>query len=72
MAQDIRTVGQLRKALEALPDDATLVAHVMAEDRQTWQMTLNAGPSKTLAEAGVIRLTHPDLTTIESWLTRRT
>lgn len=69
----MKTVGELKKALENVPDDRVLKAQVAALDGGAWMLNVEfsalvpAGPSEPGGFMSLLKLTHPDLETMPEW-----
>ena len=69
----MKTIGELKQAIEALPDDRMLKAQVMAKNGSAWTLDVEScalvpvgsnAPGESMA---VLKLTHPDLETMPEW-----
>lgn len=65
LMSEISNVGQLRKALEGLPDDRPILAQVVSTNGQAWNLMceFTADP-KFLKWASVMTMKHPELTSL--------
>ncbi len=69
----MKTIGELKQALEDLPDDRVLKAQVMAKNGSAWTLDVElcalvpVGSSAPGESMAVLRLTHPDLETMPEW-----
>ena len=58
------TVGQLRKALEGVPDDRPIICQVVAADHGAWNMHGSFCPQIQRSNMACVALAHPDLKTM--------
>ena len=70
----MKTIGDLKQALEGIPDDRILKAQVMAKDGGAWTLSLElcaSVPADSSMPPGgsmaMLKLTHPDLETMPEW-----
>ncbi len=69
----MKTVGELKQALEGVPDDRVLKAQVAALDGGAWMLNVEflavvpAGPSVPGGLMSMLKLTHPELETMPEW-----
>lgn len=69
----MNTVGDLRQALEGVPDDRVLKARVVAKNGSAWTLDVEfcasepAGYSVSGGVMALLKLTHPDLETMPEW-----
>ena len=69
----MKTIGELKQALEGVPDDRVLKARVVAIDGGAWTLNVDfcplvpAGPSMPGGTMAVLKLTHPELETMPEW-----
>ena len=61
---DLYTVGQLRKALEDLDDDQSLVYQTIAADGSAWLMHAQLAKVPGSNNMVVLQLKHPDIKTL--------
>jgi len=59
------TVGQLRKALEGVPDDRIIVPQVVAEDGSAWNMWAEFCPQVPQGTIACLQLTHIELKSLQ-------
>ena len=58
------TVGQLRKALEGVPDDRPIICQVVAVDHGAWNMYGSFCPEIQHSNMACVALEHPELKTM--------
>lgn len=69
----MKTIGDLRQALEGVPDDRVLKGQVIAKNGGAWTLDVEfcaltpAGYSVPGGIMAVLKLTHPDLETMPEW-----
>ena len=69
----MKTVGELKQALEGVPDDRVLKAQVAALDGGAWMLNVEfraAVPAGSNMPGGImamLKLTHPELETMPEW-----
>jgi len=60
----ILCVGDIRKAIQGLPDDRIVAAQVVAADGTAWSMRAVFVPCVPNGDIALIDLRHPDLKTL--------
>jgi hypothetical protein len=60
-AIEFHTVGQLRQAIEGIPDDRLLICQVVGEDSGAWSMFASFTPQVQLGTIACLTLSHPQL-----------
>ncbi len=69
----MKTIGELRQALEGVPDERLLKAQVIAKDGGAWTLKVEfcalapVGSSMPGGSMAVLKLTHPELETMPEW-----
>jgi hypothetical protein len=69
----MKTIGELRQALEGVPDERLLKAQVIAKDGGSWTLNVEfcalvpVGSSMPGGSMAVLKLTHPELETMPEW-----
>ncbi|MEO6421713.1 MAG: hypothetical protein ABIR84_03290 [Candidatus Nitrotoga sp.] len=69
----MKTIGELKQALEDVPDDRLLKAQVVAKNGSSWTLDVElcalvpAGSSAPGESMSVLKLTHPDLESMPEW-----
>ncbi|CAE6716473.1 hypothetical protein [Candidatus Nitrotoga fabula] len=69
----MNTVGELRQALEGVPDDCVLKGRVVAKNGSAWTLNIEfcasvpAGYNVHGGTMALLKLTHPDLETMPEW-----
>ncbi|RFC34906.1 MAG: hypothetical protein DID92_2727744338 [Candidatus Nitrotoga sp. SPKER] len=69
----MKTIGELRQALEGVPDERLLKAQVIAKDGGAWILNVEfcasvpVGSSMPGGSMAVLKLTHPELETMPEW-----
>lgn len=63
-AIEFHTVGQLRKALEGVPDERMIICQVVGKESGAWNMCARFTPQVQGGTIAVLTLDHPELKTL--------